>query len=1113
MHRQSQISRWCERIVEAGWLLALALIPIYFNLYSARHFEPDKATALRSIVMVMAAAGLVRSMEALAARGEPAPQLADAPPAGPPLWRRFAAIPLAVPALVYALVFLVTTLTSVVPWTSFWGSYQRLQGTFTNLSYILLFVMIVVTLRSRAQVERIVTITLAAATAAGGYGILQHQGLDPLPWRGDVITRVASTMGNSIFIAAYLIMVLPLALYRLAAHLGERRQAPTSAHPGREWLWALARALLLLCGLLLLLAVVMIGAAVRTIDFRYWWLFPAAVVSATAIWWLLTLPLERGERRGPAWPGLLFVGTLLVFGLQFAFSAGAGAQAVSSAAEAPRAALWWLALLLSVVAGGAGYGLALALPPLPGAPSQLSHTIGALAAGGVALLLSLAVFFTQSRGPWLGLGAALFVFCTLLLIQAAARARASDRPALAARLRALLFAWIGVTLAAGAFLVAFNLSDAPFFQRLREVPYVGRMGQLLEVDSGTGLVRRLIWAGDEHAGGAVALITSNPLRALIGWGPESMFVAYNPFYPPSLANVEARGASPDRSHQAILDELVTRGLLGLASYLFLLGSFVVLAWRLIRRSDEWRWQVFFIATLSAVVATFVEGLTGIPIVSTLMMLWVMLALTVTGGALAGHYRLSLAPEPEEAGARQEAAETAPEPGGRAQGAQGKRQPAGQRRQPARGQGARGQAAPRRGGRQGTAPAALATYATIGLVAVGLAWWFNIQPVYADMRFQQGQGVGEGATSLDGVLQSVDDYLATIRANPREDFYYLNLGRALMTLADNLRAQGATLGDPVENPDVDALLRLEGPDQIVGFVQRTPPNALMSYAQAVLLRAHDLNPLNKDHYANLGRLNSFWYSWTQDTSRLETAADWYARVEPIAPQDVTLINERAGVLVQLGDAFAAGGSQAEADARYAEARRLLDHSAELDPRYGDTFLRIGNLQRTTDGDLDAATQSYLRAIELAAPATAGSVEAFADAMAARPDLLRTLRDAYAAAAERAEAAITTASGQPERAGDLPVLRERAALLHSVVGLLAVRAGELPAAVEPYRRAAELLPANENYSRNYTIVLSDTRQYDAAIAEVNRLAGALRAAGQSSQADQAAALIPIIEQARP
>lgn len=1101
MQRESTIGRWCERITEACWLLALTIIPIFFNLYSARHFEPDKAVALRTLALLAVAAALIRWLDAVVARADKTPASGAPSPTGPPLWRRFAALPLAVPVLLYVLVFLFTTVTSVVPGTSFWGSYQRLQGTYTNLSYILLFVAVVVTLRRRAQLERIVTITLCAGAAVAGYGVIQHFQLDPLPWRGDVIARVASTMGNSIFVAAYMIMVVPFALYRVVAGFSAAREAPVSERPGVEWGWFFVRALLVVTGLMLLLTTIKFGAAVRTIDFRYWWVLPGAVAVATALWWMLTTNFDRAEGLPPLWPGLLTLGYLLAFGLQFAFTAGAGLQRSALPAEAPRAVDWWLWLFGAIAAMTLAYGLALRLPRLATRPSRLNLRQGAGTAAAVTVLLLAATFFTQSRGPWLGLGAGLFVFFSLLLWQAMRHARAVGAEMLAGRLRALLIAWVAVTLAAGAFLLAFNLSDAPFFQRLREVPYVGRMGRLLEVDSGTGLVRRLIWAGDEHAGGAVALITSDPLRMLIGWGPESMFVAFNPFYPPSLANIESRGASPDRSHQAILDELVTRGFLGLASYAFVLFSAVALGWRLMRRSDPWHWQIFFIACLSTITANFVEGLTGIPIVSTLMMFWVTLGLLVTGGALAGHYRLSLAPEPEPV-PEPEPAPVAPAPKG---GQQKRRQPAqrGTTRAPAP-----------RPATGATSAGALLAYVLVAAVALGAAWWWNVSPVVADMHFQQGQGLSEQpGLNLNALVGSVDEYLQTIRGNPREDFYYLNLGRVLMTMAEGVRSQGVAIGEPGPAPDVDNLLQLRNQDEIVSFVQRTPPMQLMGYAEAVLLRAHDLNPRNKDHYANLGRLNSFWYAWTDDPSRLRASLDWYERVTPIAPQDVTLLNERAGVTAQLGDYAALNNDPTQARSYYDQARELLLRSAELDPRYADTHLRLGDLSLTADGNPEAAVDSYVRAIGLSGALAANSIERIADNLADRPDLILRLRDAYVAHAAEQEQRLAALEARDTPASDLEAVRQQVALLHTVSGLLAVRGGDLAGSLEPYRRAAELQPARPDYSRNYTIVLSDTRRYDEAIAEARRNIEVQRGlAGGQQEVLQAEELIRIIEGAR-
>ncbi|NIN07933.1 MAG: hypothetical protein GTO76_04530, partial [Planctomycetales bacterium] len=103
---------------------------------------------------------------------------------------------------------------------------------------------------------------------------------------------------------------------------------------------------------------------------------------------------------------------------------------------------------------------------------------------------------------------------------------------------------------------------------------------MFEVDQGTGLVRVLIWQGaaelvEPHApisypdGRTDAL---NFIRPLIGYGPESMHMAYNAFFPPQLAQLEARNASPDRSHNETWDALVTTGLIGLIVYLFLFGT-------------------------------------------------------------------------------------------------------------------------------------------------------------------------------------------------------------------------------------------------------------------------------------------------------------------------------------------------------------------------------------------------------------------------------------------------------------------------------------------------------------------------------------------------------------
>ncbi|MGQ9516827.1 MAG: hypothetical protein ACUVT1_06130, partial [Anaerolineae bacterium] len=98
--RQSYIGRFCEHLLEAGWLLALITAPLLFNVYSDRVFEPDKISLVRSIALVMAAAWLVKTLDGLLHAGGPAPTAETAAPAGMAgLWERLRTTPLALPPL------------------------------------------------------------------------------------------------------------------------------------------------------------------------------------------------------------------------------------------------------------------------------------------------------------------------------------------------------------------------------------------------------------------------------------------------------------------------------------------------------------------------------------------------------------------------------------------------------------------------------------------------------------------------------------------------------------------------------------------------------------------------------------------------------------------------------------------------------------------------------------------------------------------------------------------------------------------------------------------------------------------------------------------------------
>ena len=131
-----------------------------------------------------------------------------------------------------------------------------------------------------------------------------------------------------------------------------------------------------------------------------------------------------------------------------------------------------------------------------------------------------------------------------------------------------------------------NVPSGPL-SSLCNVRYVSRTCTLFNVDEGTNAVRALIWEG------VVDLMTPGqalqkpdgtqdafaPVRSVLGFGPESLWVAFNRFYPPELGHFESRNASPDRSHNETFDALARGGLLQLAAEIFLFGSVFYFALR------------------------------------------------------------------------------------------------------------------------------------------------------------------------------------------------------------------------------------------------------------------------------------------------------------------------------------------------------------------------------------------------------------------------------------------------------------------------------------------------------------------------------------------------------
>ena len=1051
---QTKLSGFCDRMIEAGWLMALILSPLYFNVYSSRVFEPDKIILVRSIALLMALAWGVKFLDTrvLGAHSKPA---AAEPASGSLLQRINRQNILTIPALLLVLAYIISTIASVAPMITLWGSYQRLQGTYSTFSYIVIFFLAASTIRSREQLDRIVTVAILTSVPTAVYGIVEHLKLEFLPWGGDVTLRVTSTMGNPIFIAAYLIMVVPLALSRFLSRLSGFIAAGSDETPA--------------------------GSKVAA----------GILASVQSVVWFLLIYL-----------GLKVYGDVLL--------------------GQPSSSLELIILLIVII-------LTIGLPftARKGLPQFMSASFYGLA----ALVQLAAIVFSQSRGPQLGLAAGLVVFVFLY--------------AMKKNSRVIWYGGLAAAILAFLFLLAINIPNSPL-SSVCGVPYIGRMCTLIEEGGGSTTVRSLIWQGARELIGVHAPLqipdkgddALNPVRPLIGYGPDAMYVAYNRFYPPDLAHHEARNASPDRSHNETFDALVTTGVLGYLAYWIVFYTVIYMALIFLKVIDDrhgrylyaallasglvalaiiysnilpikytpgppllgivvlgiylvvagiftydWRAKMcsldmMLIALVAAVVAHFVEIQFGIAIASTRTQFWLFAAVIVVGG------RLNLDEETADAG-QQTPVAAAPD---KAIPAPAPRQPvmvatvskkkaktvvAGRPRPDVR---PAGRPAPQRGADSSlmsfimqVLPSALplavvggiilatmaynyilpanntasarttsvqfwlymVTWLSCGLVVAfdsthdprrdevnerlaslivytvvslvmwvvyvalhkavsavgqqvdpmalvllfygvilvygfcftaslyveverrpaGLSAWSgpvggmvyavvavlvfilivftNVNTILADVYYKTGLAY-DNAQRYDGSIQT---YQSALRLTPGQDFYLLFLGRSYMELARQFPDRKATPAFDIntENPLTIARARLA----TLGRLD------LVQSSLQVLLEARDLNPLNTDHYANLGRLYRFWGEMG-DRTKFDIADKYFAQAVSLSPNNADLWDEWAIVSNYRGLPD--------------EAEAKLNRSLELDDRYDKTYVYLGNiLMSRGSNETDAAKQ--------------------------------------------------------------------------------------------------------------------------------------------------------------
>lgn len=109
--------------------------------------------------------------------------------------------------LLFAVAFSITTATSVIPYSSFWGSLERMGGLFTFWHYFIYFVILTAVFKTEKEWISLFNLMIFVGIISALYGFGQRTDIQFFVGSGGR-TRIFGTIGNAALFAGYQIVIL-----------------------------------------------------------------------------------------------------------------------------------------------------------------------------------------------------------------------------------------------------------------------------------------------------------------------------------------------------------------------------------------------------------------------------------------------------------------------------------------------------------------------------------------------------------------------------------------------------------------------------------------------------------------------------------------------------------------------------------------------------------------------------------------------------------------------------------------------------------------------------------------------------------------------------------------
>ena len=205
----SKLRAYGLALAESALLTAAWTVPLLLNHYGFRVADLPKSALLLGLAVLAGMGAFIARLEAGGG------------------WRRSLGSPVALAALATGGAAVLATLLAQQPRLSLVGSAERAMGLVGILALLTCFAAAMTLGRDRERAERLIVALCAGSAPVATYALTQGLGLMPVPGKVESASRVFGTLTNPIFLAAYLMLLVPLSLWLLGRARAERRSLAT----------------------------------------------------------------------------------------------------------------------------------------------------------------------------------------------------------------------------------------------------------------------------------------------------------------------------------------------------------------------------------------------------------------------------------------------------------------------------------------------------------------------------------------------------------------------------------------------------------------------------------------------------------------------------------------------------------------------------------------------------------------------------------------------------------------------------------------------------------------------------------------------------------------------